>query len=126
MATPNRLTILPDDLTIAVQPGETVLDAMRAAGLGARFACRRGGCAFCKVDIVEGEVHYEYDISSSVMSEEEYANGTCLACRAVPNGDVSIELRDERLLVKSSLLLQLRRIGKEEPAEDAGDAADES
>ncbi|MGJ3508494.1 2Fe-2S iron-sulfur cluster-binding protein [Enemella sp. A6] len=121
MAQPTRLTILPDDLTITVQPGETLLDAMRAAGLGCRFACRRGGCAFCKVDIHEGEVDYEYDIASSVMSDEEYANGTCLACRAVPKGDVSIELRDERLLVKSSMLLKMRQVAKAE-AEDATDA----
>lgn len=110
MTEKKKLTIVPDDVTITVDEGETLLDAMRAAGLGVRFACRRGGCAFCKVDIHEGSVHYDKPIADTVMSEEEYANGTVLACRALPDGDCSIELRDEKMLVKSSFLLGMRQV----------------
>jgi hypothetical protein len=39
-----------------------------------------------------------------VLSEDERASGTCLTCRAVPRGDVTIALRDEDLRRVSSLL----------------------
>lgn len=108
-AQPIRLTVQPDDVSIAVRPGETVLEAMHAAGLGYRTGCRRGGCGVCKVDLVDGAVHYPKPIADSVMSPEEYAAGTCLTCHAVPTSDVTIALRDERLRVRVDALLALRR-----------------
>lgn len=114
MTDKKKLTIVPDDVTIVVNEDETLLDAMRAAGLGVRFACRRGGCAFCKVDMHKGSVHYDKPIADTVMSEEEYADGTVLACRALPDEDVTIELRDEKMLVNSSLLLQMRQVKDDE------------
>ncbi|HET6666938.1 MAG TPA: 2Fe-2S iron-sulfur cluster-binding protein [Intrasporangium sp.] len=106
---PNQLTVQPDDVSIIVRPGETVLQAMHAAGLGYRTGCRRGGCGVCKVDLVEGTVGYSKVISESVMSHDEFADGTCLTCHAVPTSDVTIALRDERLRIKVAALLALRK-----------------
>jgi CDP-4-dehydro-6-deoxyglucose reductase len=105
-----RLTVLPDDVTIWVRPGETVLEAMSAAGLGYRIGCRRGGCQACKVDLRDGSVRYRHVIADTVMTPEEYQDGTCLSCRAIPDEDVTIELRDERLRIKAGgMLLRLRQ-----------------
>lgn len=107
---PVRLTVEPDGITIEVRPGETVLEAMHAAGLGYRTGCRRGGCTVCKVDLVAGEVEHQQPIADTVMTELEYDDGTCLTCKALPTGDVTIRLRDERLRVKCHPLLDLRRV----------------
>ncbi len=40
---PIQLTIQPDDVSIIVRPGETVLQAMSAAGLGYRTGYTRRG-----------------------------------------------------------------------------------
>jgi len=103
-----RLTAEPDGITIEVRPGETVLEAMHAAGLGYRTGCRRGGCTVCKVDLVSGEVEHRQPIADTVMTEQEYVDGTCLTCKALPQGDVTIRLRDERIRVKCRPLLELR------------------
>lgn len=104
------LTVLPDDERVLVKPGETILAALTAAGFGYRIGCRRGGCAICKVDLREGSVHYEKPVADNVLTPEEKATGTVLSCRAIPDGDVTIELRDERLKLRSAILRSLRTV----------------
>lgn len=102
------LTVLPDDERVLVKPGETILGALTASGFGYRIGCRRGGCGVCKVDLRSGSVSYDHPVADTVLSPEEAAAGTVLSCRAVPGGDVTIELRDERLRLTSSLLRAFR------------------
>lgn len=105
-----RLRILPDNEQILVKPGETILQALYAAGFAYRVGCRRGGCAICKVDILEGFVTYDHPVAESVLTEAELNEGTCLTCRAVPEGDLTISLREESLQLKSSILRSLRAV----------------
>ncbi len=100
----SRLTVASDGVEVGVNEGETILEALYRNGYAYRIGCRRGGCAICKVDIVEGEVEYNRVVSESVLSEEEMAAGICLSCRAVPVGDVTIALREENLRQVASLL----------------------
>ncbi len=104
------LTVLPDDVRVRVKPGETILAALSASGYGYRIGCRRGGCAVCKVDLIAGSITYDHPVADTVLSSEEIADGTVLTCRAVPDGDVTIELRNEHLKLKSSLLRALRAV----------------
>lgn len=104
------LRVLPDDERVLVKPGETILRALTASGYGYRIGCRRGGCGVCKVDLREGSVTYDHTVADSVLPAEEIAAGTVLSCRAVPDGDVTIELRDERLRLMSSLLRSFRAV----------------
>lgn len=116
----STLTVLPDGHRIIVRPGETVLQALYAAGLAYRTGCRRGGCAVCKVDIREGKVTYSRAVADTVLTAGERADGTCLTCQAVPDGDLTIELREERLRVRCRPLLALRAV----PDTDAPGGAD--
>ncbi len=102
------LTVLPEGERIKVKDGETILEALYAAGFSYRIGCRRGGCAICKVDLREGEVTYPKKVADTVLTPEEKADGTCLSCRAVPSGDVTIELRNEHLKLTNRMLRQLR------------------
>lgn len=110
-----RLRILPDNLTVRAGEGEPVLTTLHAAGLAYHVGCRRGGCGVCKVDLLEGEVHYPETVAEKVLSAEERAEGTCLTCRAVPVGDVTISIRSPRgVRVTNSWRLAARRVEAEE------------
>ncbi len=99
-----RVTVLPDGVTVELKAGENILAALYREGYAYRTGCRRGGCGVCKVDLRSGEVSYDHVIAQTVFTEEERAGGTCLTCRAVPSGDVTIELRDEHLRCTNPLL----------------------
>lgn len=98
------LTVQPDDVVVPLDDGETILAGLYRNGYAYRIGCKRGGCAICKVDLLSGEVEYNRVVAEQVLTEEEKASGTCLSCRAVPVGDVTIALRDEHLRKVSSLL----------------------
>ena len=66
--------------------------------------CRRGGCAICIVDLVEGEVEYNRTVAEEVLSEEDRRQGACLSCRAVAVTDVTISLRAETLRTVNPLM----------------------
>ena len=104
------LRVLPDDERVLVKPGETILGALTASGFGYRVGCRRGGCGVCKVDLRCGTVRYDHRIAENVLNPAEIAGGTVLSCRAIPVGDLTIELRDEHLRLKSRLLRSLRAV----------------
>jgi ferredoxin len=90
----SEITVLPDDVHIAVRDGETMLAALARAGFRYRVGCKRGGCGICKVTLAWGEVKYERPIDDQVLTDEERVEGICLSCRAVPITNVVIELQD--------------------------------
>jgi CDP-4-dehydro-6-deoxyglucose reductase len=100
----SHLTVKPDDIEVTLLEGETILEGLYRSGYAYRIGCRRGGCAICKVDLLEGEVEYNRTVAETVLTDDERATGTCLTCRAVPVGDVTIALRDEHLRRVASLL----------------------
>jgi CDP-4-dehydro-6-deoxyglucose reductase/ferredoxin-NAD(P)+ reductase (naphthalene dioxygenase ferredoxin-specific) len=74
---------------IAVEPGETILEAALAQDVPYPHGCRSGNCGACKSSLDSGEVelaaHSEY-----ALTPEERTQGLILACRAVPWSDVSV------------------------------------
>ena len=64
--------------------GANILDAARAAGLPAPFACKAGVCATCRARVTLGEVSMAARYG---LSDEEIAAGYVLTCQAVPKGD---------------------------------------
>lgn len=63
--------------SIYVSPGQTILEALHAAGIDAPSACREGVCGTCEVRVLEGTpIHRD-----SVLSPEEHAgNQTMMIC----------------------------------------------
>ena len=82
---------------IRVLAGETLLTAALREGVDFPHSCRVGGCATCKCRLVEGQVR-ELTESSYLLSEEELAQGTILACQSVPLGPVRIEVDQTKAL----------------------------
>jgi CDP-4-dehydro-6-deoxyglucose reductase len=101
------VTVHPNGEVIYLDPDETVLSGRYRAGYAYAIGCRRGGCAVCKVDCLSGRFNYDHLIADTVLTAEERSDGTCLTCRAVPKGDITIEMRDENLRLINPFLRQL-------------------
>jgi ferredoxin-NADP reductase len=63
------------------EPGDTVLEAARRAGLKPPFACQAGDCATCMAHLVEGEVRMR---ANNALAADEVEQGWILTCQAVP------------------------------------------
>ncbi|THF55184.1 NADH:ubiquinone reductase (Na(+)-transporting) subunit F [Pseudothauera rhizosphaerae] len=89
-----ELTIEPLGQTIAIEEGQSLLDAALRAGIYLPHACCHGLCATCKVQVVDGEVDHG-EASSFALMDFERDEGKCLACCATAQGDVVIEAEIE-------------------------------
>jgi CDP-4-dehydro-6-deoxyglucose reductase len=102
-----NVTIHPTGEVIYLEPEETVLSGLYKAGYAYTIGCRRGGCAICKVDCRKGTFAYNRPIADTVITAEERTDGTCLSCRAVPDGDITIEMRDGNVRLVNPFLRQI-------------------
>lgn len=81
-----RVTFDPEGRTVAVDAGQTLLDAAFAAGLPLDSVCGgRGICQRCRVVVLAGEV--ETDEAGVV-----FGDGQILACQTRVAGDVRVEV----------------------------------
>jgi ferredoxin-NADP reductase len=67
--------------TVRYEPGDTILDAARRAGLSPPSACERGNCASCMARVDEGRVAMR---ANNALSDDEVEEGWVLTCQAVP------------------------------------------
>ena len=85
-----QMTLHPDNRSVPVRQGETLLEAGLRAGIALPFECRNGGCGVCKCTVLNGSVdHGAYQ--PSALSAAEQALGKTLMCCAVPLSDIEIE-----------------------------------
>ncbi|HQR27733.1 MAG TPA: 2Fe-2S iron-sulfur cluster-binding protein [Nocardioides sp.] len=85
--------IEPSGFEAHLNPGEPVLAGLFRCGYTVRqVGCRRGGCGICKIELTAGEVTYEKVVAESVLTAQEQTQGTCLTCRAIPVGDITLHL----------------------------------
>ena len=120
------VTIHPTGEEIYLEPDETVLSGLYKAGYAYTVGCRRGGCGICKVDCREGEFEYNRPIAESVVTLEEREDGTCLSCRAVPEGDITIEMRDDNMRLVNRFLSQINEKARQRAAALAEAQADKA
>lgn len=74
---------------IDVQPGETVLQAARRAGIEPPTSCESGFCGCCMAKLAAGKVHM---LVNDFLGARELEEGWVLTCQAVPeDSDVVIE-----------------------------------
>jgi ferredoxin len=85
-----RIVTLPEvGRRIPVAPGRTILDAALDAGVAFPHSCRSGRCGACKSRLVAGRVALGWHTPFALTAEEKAA-GLVLACRAVPEEDVTL------------------------------------
>ena len=66
---------------ISYQPGDTLLDTARRAGLAPPFACQAGSCGTCMAFLESGRVAMR---ANNALSDDEVEAGWVLTCQAVP------------------------------------------
>jgi phenol hydroxylase P5 protein len=84
------LTIEPLGQRLALEEGQTLLDAALRAGIYLPHACCHGLCATCKVQVTDGEIEHG-EASNFALMDYEREEGKCLACCATAQSDVTIE-----------------------------------
>ncbi len=63
------------------EPGDTILDAARRAGLNPPFSCEQGNCATCMAHLDEGTVAMRVN---NVLTPEEVEDRWVLTCQGLP------------------------------------------
>jgi ferredoxin len=101
------ITIAGTGLVLLARDGETITDTIHRAGLSLNEACRRGGCGLCRVQLVTGEVDFNRTVCEQALPSDQRDAGVTLACRAVPRGDITIAVPEQRLRIIVPLLTTL-------------------
>jgi ferredoxin len=67
--------------TIAYEPGDTILDSVRRAGLKPPFSCTAGNCGTCMAFLGEGKVTMRVN---NALDASEVEEGWVLTCQSLP------------------------------------------
>ncbi len=94
-AGPATVVVEPFGWSFEVAPGQTILQAALARGLPWPSRCRVGSCTTCRCRLVDGEVR-ELTDTGYVLSKEQLAARTILACQSQPRGDLRVHLAKAR------------------------------
>ena len=76
-----RITLNGQTLQVSVDAGQTLLEAVRAAGGMPPYSCQSGVCGSCRAQITQGTVHMR---SRMALEDKEIEGGAILTCQAVP------------------------------------------
>ena len=101
------VTFLPNYRKITVEKGSTVLDAVQRAGIHMNVVCGgQGKCGKCMVYIKNGSVSFDQEKYGKFFSEEERANGACLACMSFINDDLHVLIPESSLIQEQKILIE--------------------
>ncbi|HEX7541925.1 MAG TPA: 2Fe-2S iron-sulfur cluster-binding protein, partial [Anaerolineales bacterium] len=80
------------------RPGQTLLDAAHAAGVGLASVCGGAGtCEECRVRLAAGNLTPPTLVEQAALGEADLAAGFRLACQAEPLSDVKLDIPPESL-----------------------------
>ncbi len=86
----HAVRFVPDEVTVTVTGGESLLTAGTKAGIPVRGSCGgKGTCGKCRMRVREGRVAAA---GYGKLSAEEIAAGWVLSCQSVPESDVVVEV----------------------------------
>jgi ferredoxin-NADP reductase len=70
--------------TVTVEPGESVLDAVAAAGVVVLSSCRVGTCGTCETPVLEGPVEHRDSVLTPAEQADDLAMMICVSRAAGP------------------------------------------
>ncbi|MCG6908566.1 MAG: ASKHA domain-containing protein [Deltaproteobacteria bacterium] len=92
-AAARRVTFQPQDTTVEVEPGSTLLDAAQKADVHINASCNgKGACGKCKLVLESGTVESE---DTPLLTAREKERGYVLACQAKPGEEVVVSIPPE-------------------------------
>ena len=103
----HTVTFLPGYRKIEVLRDTTILDAAQRAGLNINVVCGgQGKCGKCVVYVQSGKTEFDEQKNSKFFTQEELANGACLACQTTVQGDLQIIIPDSTLIQDQKILIE--------------------
>ena len=87
---PVNITVILEDeeMSLTVQPYQTILQAMLAADMDAPFSCQGGICATCMGKVLEGSVRMKENMA---LTDGQVEDGYVLGCQSIPTEGTIIE-----------------------------------
>ncbi len=87
---PFEVTVRSSGTTVGVGAEETLLGALRRAGVPAPYSCQQGFCGTCRTRVLAGDV----DHRDTLLTDPERAAGMMLTCvsRAARGSDLTLDL----------------------------------
>ena len=82
------VTFQTSNVSTALLPDETVLEASERVDVSIDSSCRSGSCGVCKVKLLSGAVTMEVEDG---LDQEDQAAGIVLACQAKSTGNLAVE-----------------------------------
>jgi uncharacterized 2Fe-2S/4Fe-4S cluster protein (DUF4445 family) len=93
---------LPTGKLLTVHDGESVFHALKRQGIYLVASCGgKGTCGKCRVRIDEG--NYRTDARGK-LSPDEMKSGVVLACQTFPEGDLSVDIPKESMLIVGDVI----------------------
>ena len=90
-----RVTFQPDNRTVRVAPGTTLLEAAQKADVHINASCNgKGACGKCKLILESGAVEQEH---TPLLTDQEKKHNYLLACRTKVQGDVAASIPPEAI-----------------------------
>lgn len=84
VASTMELTLGGARQSVSIAPGQTVLEAAKAAGLKPPFSCQSGVCGACRANLTSGNVHMR---ARMALEDKDIDNGAILTCQSLPTTD---------------------------------------
>lgn len=94
---------------ISVNPHQTLLNAALQNQIAIKHKCRVGACGSCKCQLLSGQVTTNKDCAY-ILSEDEMANGTILACQTLLLSDIQIQAQLETTTIMAEQALSHKMI----------------
>jgi ferredoxin len=89
---PYQITIAETEERFSCKEGQNVLAAMERLGSKSiPVGCRGGGCGICRVQVVGAAKFRTLKMSRAQVSEADETRGICLACKLIPEGDLTVK-----------------------------------
>jgi NAD(P)H-flavin reductase/ferredoxin len=107
-----HIMVHPDERTIGIRPGESILDACLRANLAMPFQCRSGACGVCKATLLAGDISQGL-FQAEALSDADREARRFLACCATALGDIEIEYGETSLSragVRQATVETMRRL----------------
>ncbi|MBC7231026.1 MAG: DUF4445 domain-containing protein [Actinobacteria bacterium] len=118
-----RITVDPLGRVVDCREGQTLLEALREAGIGLESVCGgQGRCGKCRVRVLAGDAGEPADDERSLLPGGWREKGLRLACRVIPRQDLTVYLPASTLTASGRLQLESAlRPGERDPAVQAYD-----
>ncbi|KZZ40340.1 hypothetical protein A3759_04545 [Thalassolituus sp. HI0120] len=71
---------------VQFQHAGTLLDSLEAQNIEVHYQCREGYCGSCRVQLLQGEVHYNEEPMAWINDDE------ILPCCCIPKSDIKIKI----------------------------------